>query len=121
MSIAMAGVADTSRPRSTELYRRGQAVFPGGVTRATIERDPHPIYVARGEGAFVVDVDGHRLLDLNNNFTTLLHGHAFEPVIEAVAPALPIPPSTRSPWPSSWYRAFRRWKRSASSTPGRKR
>lgn len=88
MSIAMAGVADTSRPPSRELYRRGQAVFPGGVTRATIERDPHPIYVARGEGAFVIDVDGHRLLDLNNNFTTLLHGHAFEPVVEAVAQLL---------------------------------
>lgn len=33
----------------------------------------------------MVDVDGNRLLDLNNNFTTLLHGHAFEPVVEVVA------------------------------------
>ncbi|MFP3821876.1 hypothetical protein SB658_24575, partial [Bacillus sp. SIMBA_008] len=82
MSIAMA-VADASRPHSTQLYRRGRAVFPDGITRATIERDPHPIYVARGEGAYVVDVDEHRYLDLNNNFTTLLHGHAFEPVVEA--------------------------------------
>jgi glutamate-1-semialdehyde 2,1-aminomutase len=30
-------------------------------------------------------VDGNRFLDLNNNFTTLLHGHAFEPVVDAVA------------------------------------
>lgn len=88
MSIAMAEVSDTSRPRSSELYRRAQAVFPDGVTRATIERDPYPIYVARGEGAFVVDADGHRLLDLNNNFTTLLHGHAFAPVVEAVTQLL---------------------------------
>ncbi|MFC7697399.1 aminotransferase class III-fold pyridoxal phosphate-dependent enzyme [Bradyrhizobium sp. GCM10028915] len=30
------------------------------------------------------DVDGRRFLDLNGNFTTLIHGHNFEPVIAAV-------------------------------------
>lgn len=71
--------------RSVDLFHRGHAVFPGGVTRATIDRDPHPIYVARGEGAYLVDVDEARLLDLNNNFTTLLHGHGYEPVMQAVS------------------------------------
>jgi glutamate-1-semialdehyde 2,1-aminomutase len=59
-------------------------VFPDGVSRVTIERDPIPRYVARGEGAYLIDVDGRRLLDLNANFTTLIHGHAFEPVVSAV-------------------------------------
>lgn len=63
---------------------RAQNVFPAGVTRATIERDPHPIYIRSGEGAYVTDVDGKRYLDLNNNFTTLIHGHCFAPVSEAV-------------------------------------
>lgn len=70
---------------SADLYRRGRAVFPAGITRSTVECDPHPIYLAAGHGAYVTDVDGTRFLDLNNNFTTLIHGHGFEPVAEAVA------------------------------------
>jgi glutamate-1-semialdehyde 2,1-aminomutase len=75
----------SAHSRSITLFRRGHAVSPGGVTRATVDREPHPIYAARGEGAYLVDVDEARLLDLNNNFTTLLHGHGYEPVMEAVS------------------------------------
>lgn len=67
----------TDRQTSIAFFERASTVFPCGVTRATIELDPHPIFVAYGEGAFVTDVDGHRMLDLNNNFTTLIHGHAY--------------------------------------------
>ena len=69
---------------SREAFERSQKVFVDGTTRVTIERDPIPRYVARGEGAYLVDLDGRRLLDLNGNFTTLIHGHGFAPVIEAV-------------------------------------
>lgn len=79
-----AGIVGHDRPRSADLYRRGRGVFPAGVTRSTIELDPDPIYVAAGAGAHVIDVDGNRFLDLNNNFTTLLHGHGYPPVVEAV-------------------------------------
>lgn len=70
--------------RSQALFERARAVFPNGTTRITIERDPVPRYIERGEGAYLIDVDGRRFLDLNANFTTLIHGHAFEPVIAAV-------------------------------------
>ncbi|MBP1884741.1 aspartate aminotransferase family protein [Sinorhizobium mexicanum] len=73
----------TARSKSRHLFHRAKAVFPDGTTRATVERDPLPIYVERGEGAYLVDVDGNRFLDLNN-FTTLIHGHGFAPVSEAV-------------------------------------
>ncbi|WP_312808370.1 aspartate aminotransferase family protein [Agrobacterium cavarae] len=76
--------------RSIELFERAQSVFPGGVTRSTIELDPHPIFVSYGQGAYVTDIDGHRMLDLNNNFTTLIHGHAFPPITEAVADLLRV-------------------------------
>lgn len=69
---------------SLQTYRRAQGVMPGGTTRVTIPRQPIPIYAAAGEGAWLTDIDGNRYLDLNNNFTTLIHGHAFEPVIAAV-------------------------------------
>lgn len=70
--------------RSQEAYQRALAVFPDGTTRISIERDPMPRYVSRGEGAFLWDLDGRRFLDLNNNYTTLIHGHAFAPVMQAL-------------------------------------
>lgn len=70
--------------RSRQTYKRAEAVLPGGTTRVTIARAPTPIYAAEGKGAWLTDLDGNRYLDLNNNFTTLIHGHAFAPVIEAV-------------------------------------
>jgi len=76
------------RQQSDQLYQRGLHVFPDGTTRVTVERDPTPRYARSGEGAYLEDVDGNRLLDLNNNFTTLIHGHAFRPVMEAVSSQL---------------------------------
>ncbi len=71
-------------PCSTNAFHRARAVFPDGTARVTIERDPIPRYMSRGEGAWLIDLDGRRFLDLNANFTTLIHGHAFAPVVEAV-------------------------------------
>ena len=67
-------------PRSTGAFARARAVFPDGTTRVTVERDPTPRYVSRGSGCYLYDLDGTRFLDLNNNFTTLIHGHGFAPV-----------------------------------------
>ncbi|WP_075293106.1 aspartate aminotransferase family protein [Pararhizobium arenae] len=88
MFIEPADAEEPASSQSINLFRRGQTVFPGGVTRATVDKEPHPVYMARGEGAYLVDVDDARLLDLNNNFTTLLHGHGFEPVLAAVGSLL---------------------------------
>lgn len=71
-------------PRSSDAFARARAVFPDGTTRVTVERDPIPRYMSHGAGCHLVDVDGRRFLDLNNNFTTLIHGHAFAPVVEAI-------------------------------------
>ncbi|WP_346658058.1 aspartate aminotransferase family protein [Bradyrhizobium sp. 157] len=73
-----------ARPRSNESFARAQKVFPDGTSRVTIERDPTPLYIERGMGSYLFDVDGRRFLDLNCNFTTLIHGHAFGPVVEAL-------------------------------------
>ena len=70
--------------KSRASFLRAQNVFPDGTARVTIERDPTPCYVQRGVGSYFIDVDGRRFLDLNCNFATLIHGHAFPPVIEAV-------------------------------------
>jgi glutamate-1-semialdehyde 2,1-aminomutase len=70
--------------RSAAAFEAARRVFPDGITRITVERMPQPRYAARAAGAYFTDLDGRRLLDLNNNYTTLIHGHAFPPVVEAV-------------------------------------
>jgi glutamate-1-semialdehyde aminotransferase len=44
-----------------------------------------PLYLERGEGAYVVDVDGHRLLDMNLADTSMFCGYGPEPVVRAVS------------------------------------
>lgn len=73
---------------SARLAQRARGLFPGGITRNTVDRDPDLYYIGWGKGAYLHDVDGRRLLDLNNNFTTLIHGHAFAPVVDAVTKVL---------------------------------
>ncbi len=69
---------------SAALYDRARAVMPGGSTRAAVWLDPYPPYIARGEGAYVYDVDGTEYLDLTNNLGVLIHGHAHPEVVAAV-------------------------------------
>jgi glutamate-1-semialdehyde 2,1-aminomutase len=71
-------------PRSRDAFRRARDVFPDGTTRVTVERDPIPRYMSHGRGAYLFDADGRKFLDLNANFTTLIHGHAFAPVVAAL-------------------------------------
>lgn len=82
-SNTAAGFSRAGR-RSNESFARAQMVFPDGTSRVTIERDPTPLYIERGMGSYLFDADGRRFLDLNCNFTTLIHGHAFGPVVEAL-------------------------------------
>jgi glutamate-1-semialdehyde 2,1-aminomutase len=67
--------------RSAEIHGRARQVIPDGASRSTVLIRPHPIYVAEGRGAWVTDVDGNRYLDCNNNFTSIILGHA-DPVVE---------------------------------------
>jgi len=68
--------------RSAELFDRAKGSIPGGASRSTVLTRPHPIYIADGAGAWLTDVDGNRYLDANNNFTSIITGHA-DPVIDA--------------------------------------
>lgn len=67
-----------------DLYERGLKVLPGGITRTLPWQEPFPVYASHGQGAYVVDVDGTRRLDLLNNFASLIHGHAHPGVVQAV-------------------------------------
>jgi glutamate-1-semialdehyde 2,1-aminomutase len=71
-------------PNSRELILEARRCFPGGDTRMTAHYAPYPLFVQRAAGSRLYDADGHALLDFMNNFTSLIHGHAFAPVVAAV-------------------------------------
>jgi len=69
---------------SSKLYERAKRVMPGGCSRNTILRKPHPIYAVKGEGCFVTDIEGVKRIDFANNVASLIHGHAHPQILEAV-------------------------------------
>ncbi|MEY2715141.1 MAG: hypothetical protein RIT24_1484 [Planctomycetota bacterium] len=81
-----AATATTSR--SAELFERAKKVMPGGVSRNTVLWSSVPPYVAYGKGCRVTDIDGVTRVDFANNVASLIHGHAYGPVVEAVAAQL---------------------------------
>lgn len=71
-------------PGSAAAGARAERVMPGGDTRAAGFHAPYPLTLERGEGARVVDVDGRAYWDLLGNFTSLVHGHGYPPIVDAV-------------------------------------
>jgi glutamate-1-semialdehyde 2,1-aminomutase len=79
---------DTSR--SDELYRRALRLLPGGVNspvRAMRALGRDPVFIERGEGAELVDVDGNRYIDYVCSWGPLILGHAEPSVVDAVREA----------------------------------
>src|SRR5713101_7909787 len=70
--------------KSAEIGRRAERVMPGGDTRTVAYHEPYPLTIVRGDGAFIWDADGNRYIDLLGNYTSLVHGHAYPPVVEAI-------------------------------------
>jgi glutamate-1-semialdehyde 2,1-aminomutase len=73
---------------SQELYSRACTRFPGGASRTTLAGGRPVRYAARGEGWRIVDVDGRELIDLHGDYSALVHGNAFPPVVAAARAAL---------------------------------
>lgn len=67
---------------------RAFRVFPGGTTRGLTAMFPPLPRVVRGSGYTVTGESGRRWIDLNNNFTALIHGHAHPNVVTATVDAV---------------------------------
>src|SRR3954449_12750537 len=79
--IAQLTESETARlnehtPRSGEMFRRADDVLAGGVASSYQLREPWPIYLERGAGPRVWDVDGNEALDFHNGFGSMVQGHA---------------------------------------------
>ncbi|HLH81029.1 MAG TPA: glutamate-1-semialdehyde 2,1-aminomutase [Chthonomonas sp.] len=78
--------------RSKELYERAVKVIPGGVNspvRAFRAVGGDPVFIQRGEGAYLYDVDGNRYLDCIGSWGPLLLGHAHPDILSAISAQLP--------------------------------
>lgn len=75
---------------SRALFEQFCRHLPGGETRSVTRYDPYPVVLAEGNGALVRDVDGNEYLDVLNNYTSLVHGHCFAPISEAVRSTLSV-------------------------------
>lgn len=65
-------------------------MLPGGNTRTTVFVEPFPVYLQRGEGCRVWDVDGNVYYDCINNFTSMIHGYGLPSVTSSVEDQVPL-------------------------------
>jgi len=77
---------------SESLFARAQELIPGGVNspvRAFRSVGGAPVFMQSAQGAWLTDVDGNQYVDFINSWGPMILGHAFAPVQEALAKALP--------------------------------
>ena len=69
---------------SAEMFRRANQVLSAGVASSYQLRDPWPIYLERGVGPKVWDVDGNEMWDFHNGFGAMVQGHAHPAIGKAL-------------------------------------
>jgi glutamate-1-semialdehyde 2,1-aminomutase len=69
---------------SRAMYERARQVLSGGVASSYQLREPWPIYLERGDGPRVWDVDGNEMWDFHNGFGSMVQGHAHPAIGRAV-------------------------------------
>src|SRR6059036_3834769 len=80
-----------TRSKSHDAFLRARKVIPGGVNspaRAFGAVGGNPVFIARGEGPYLFDVDGNRYLDYVGSWGPLILGHSHPRVVQAVEEAL---------------------------------
>jgi len=75
-------------PKSALAHQAARGVMPGGDTRTTTYFEPYPLYMERGIGCRLFDLDGSTYLDWLSNYTSMIHGHAHPRILGAVAEQL---------------------------------
>src|ERR1700731_4278542 len=84
-------MSDADRRKSHEAFARASRVIPGGVNspaRAFGAVGGQPLFIARGEGPYLYDLDGNHYLDYIGSWGPLILGHAHPRVVRAVEEAV---------------------------------
>jgi len=75
---------DEKHARSLAYREEAKAHLPGGVSSSWQSWPPHPIYISRGLGSHVWDIDGNEYVDYHNGYGVMVMGHAHPKIVEAV-------------------------------------
>ena len=89
-----------SHSKSEELFRKAQEIIPGGVNspvRAFRSVGGNPLFLARGQGSHIFDVDGNEYIDYVGSWGPLLLGHRHPEILAAIEGALEIGTSFGAP------------------------
>lgn len=88
--------------KSIELFNEAKALLPGGVdspVRAFKAVGGQPLFIQKGEGAYLTDVDGNRYVDYVLSWGPLILGHAHPRVVAALQTAVTLGTSYGAPSP----------------------
>ncbi len=89
-------------PLSIESFQNAQKILPGGVdspVRAFRAVGGQPLFIQRGEGAYLYDLDGNRYIDYVLSWGPLILGHAHPEVVAALKQAVDMGTSYGAPSP----------------------
>jgi glutamate-1-semialdehyde 2,1-aminomutase len=89
-------------PKSAEAHKRALQRIPLGVASNYRAYDPYPIFVKKGEGSKLWDIDGHEYIDHNLCFGALMVGHCHPAVVKAIEGALHIGTTFGMPHDMEW-------------------
>ncbi len=70
-------------PNSRKIHSVARKYLPGGDTRSIAFFKPYLLFIEKGEGCRIYDVDNNAYIDFLNNYTSLIHGHSHPKIIEA--------------------------------------
>ncbi len=88
--------------KSIELFQEAQNLLPGGVdspVRAFRAVGGQPLFIERGEGPYLFDVDGNRYIDYVLSWGPLIAGHAHPKVVKVIQQAASLGTSFGAPSP----------------------
>ena len=88
--------------KSISLFEKAKTLLPGGVdspVRAFRAVGGQPLFIERGEGAYLFDVDGNRYIDYVLSWGPLILGHAHPSVVNAIKKAAELGASYGAPSP----------------------
>src|SRR4030088_2491565 len=74
-----------ARPRSKQLWTEARQVMPRGVPSSFQDASPQPVFMEKGKGSRVWDVDGNEYVDFHNGFGVMVVGHAHPLIVKAIS------------------------------------
>jgi glutamate-1-semialdehyde 2,1-aminomutase len=75
----------STRQRSDALWKEAKQVIPRGVPSSFQDAAPQPVFVERGKGSRIWDVDGNEYVDFHNGFGVMAVGHAHPLIVKAIS------------------------------------